>query len=82
MMTIEVRDAARAEEGIAEVEIFCDPDGLAFLFKQLEHLKTGSSHVHMMTPAWAGSELGEKPFGHGTTLINHLRITMIPKETE
>ncbi len=82
MITIELRDAAKAGEGMTEVEIFCDSEGLALLTKQLEHLKSGSSHVHLMTPAWAGNELGEKPFGNGTILANHLRISMLPKKTE
>jgi hypothetical protein len=82
MITIELRDAAKASEGVTEVEIFCDPEGLALLSKQIEHLKAGSSHVHLMTPAWAGNELGEKPLGNGTTLVDHLRITMLPKNPE
>ena len=82
MITIEIRDAAKASEGRTEVEIFCDSEGLSLLLKQLEHLRAGSSHVHLMTPAWAGNELGEKTFGNGTVLINHLRITMLPKEAE
>lgn len=82
MITIELRDAAKAEDGMAEVEIFCDPEGLALLSKKLEHLKADAGHVHLMTPAWAGNELGEKPFAHGTILVNHLRITMLPKRAE
>jgi Immunity protein 32 len=82
MITVEIRDAEKASAGMAEVEIFCDAEGLTLLSKQLEHLKSGSSHVHLMTPAWAGNELGEKPFGNGTILINHVRITMLPKKAE
>ena len=77
MVTIEIRDAQKASAGMAEVEIFCDPEGLALLLKRLEHLKAGSGHVHLMTPGWAGNELGEKTFGKGTELINHFRITML-----
>jgi Immunity protein 32 len=82
MITIELRDAAKAGDGMTEVEIFCDSEGLTLLSKQLEHLKFGSSHVHLMTSAWAGNELGEKPFGQGTILVNHLRINMLPKKME
>lgn len=82
MITIEIRDAEKASVGMAEVEIFCDTEGLSLLLKQLEHLKAGSSHIHLMTPAWAGNELGEKTFGKETQLINHLRVTMLPKNTE
>ena len=81
MITIEIRDAEKANEGMAEIEIFCDAEGLALLSKKIEHLKSGSSHIHLMTPGWSGQELGEKPFGEGTALINHLRITMLPKNT-
>jgi hypothetical protein len=82
MITIEIRDAEKVGAGMAEVEIFCDSDGLSMLLRQLEHLKSGASHVHLMTPAWAGSELGEKTFGKGTVLVNHLRITMLPSRQE
>ena len=80
MLTIEIRDASEVSSGKAEVEIFCDTEGLALLFKQLDYLKAGSTHVHLMTPAWAGTELDEKPVGNGTELINHLRITMLSSQ--
>jgi hypothetical protein len=79
MITVEIRDASNAGEGKAEVEIFCDGVGLDLLCKQLQHLKVGSSHVHLMTPAWAGNELAATPVGKGTNIVNHLRITMIQK---
>jgi hypothetical protein len=78
MLTVEIRDPNDVRSGKAEIEIYCDAEGLATLFRYLEHLKAGSTHVHFMTPAWAGTELGEKPVGKGTELINHLRITMLP----
>ena len=80
MITIEICDVKKVAAGAAEVEIFCDVEGLAALFKQLEHLKAGSTHVHLMTPAWAGNELGEKTFGKEAELVNHLRITMLPSK--
>lgn len=79
MLTIELRDAAKASEGMAEVEVFCDSEGLDLLARQIDSLRSGSTHAHLMTPAWAGNELGETPVGRGTTLVNHLRITMLPK---
>jgi Immunity protein 32 len=78
MLTIEIRDAEKAHEGKAEVEIFCDKDGLSLLIRQLERLKTGPAHIHLMTPAWAGNELAETTFGKATALINHLRVTLLP----
>ena len=76
MLTVEIRDV---EKGVskAEVEIFCDARGLALLTQQLEHLRQGAGHVHFMTTSWAGTELDERPVGKGTSLINHLRITLI-----
>lgn len=81
MITIEIRNAEKIDAGIAAVEIFCDLEGLTLLSKQIEHLKSGSTHIHMMTPTWAGNELGENLFGNGTTLIHHLQITMLPAST-
>ena len=81
MLTVEIRDAQEVSSGRAEIEIFCDPDGLNLLFKHLRFLQTGSTHVHLMTAAWAGTELGDKPNGGGTQLINHLKITMLPPKS-
>ncbi len=79
MLTIEIRDAEKASAGLAEVEIFCDSAGLSTLLRQLQQLqKPGTGHVHLMTPAWAGTELDDHPIGKGTHLINHLRVTMVP----
>ncbi len=79
MLTVEMHDAVQAAAGNAEIEIFCDAEGLALLARQLDHLRKGSTHIHLMTPAWAGNELDEAPLGEGTTLVNHLRITMLPE---
>ena len=78
MLTIEIRDAEKATEGAAEVEIFCDNDGLSLLIRQLELLKVGPAHVHLMTPSWAGNELSEITVGEGTVLVNHVRVTLLP----
>jgi hypothetical protein len=75
---IETHSEYEIGSGNAVVEIFCDAKGLALLFKELEHLKAGSTHVHLMTPAWAGIELDEKPVGKESVLVHHLRITMVP----
>lgn len=75
MLTVEIRDAEKATDGKAEVEIFLDEAGLRVLLAQLRHLESGSSHVHLMTPAWAGNELTEKAQGEGTVLVHHLRVT-------
>ena len=81
MLTVEIRDANLVESGSAEVQIFCDTEGLSVLIEQLRRLSSGSTHVHFMTPAWAGSELGEKPLGEDTDLIHHFRVTVVPDQT-
>ena len=78
MLTVEIRDVERASAGGAEVEIFCDAEGLALLLHQLEHLKSGPNHIHFMTPSWAGNELEEKTVGERTVLVNHVRVTLLP----
>ena len=78
MLTIEIRDGEKATQGKAEVEIFCDQEGLSLLIRQLQLLKTAPDHVHLMTPSWAGNELSETTVGEGTSLINHLRVTLLP----
>jgi hypothetical protein len=78
MLTIEIRDAEKALAGGAEVEMYCDANGLDLLVKELNHLKQGSTHIHLMTPSWAGNELDEKVMGNGT-IINHLKIIMLPE---
>ena len=77
MLTVEIRDASKAVEGLAEVEIYCDLSGLEDLLRQIRFLESGQTHVHLMTSAWAGQELGEVCQGEGTNLIHHLRISMM-----
>ncbi len=57
MLTVQIRDAAKVLAVDAEVEILCDEGGLALLASQLEYLNHGSTHVHLMTPAWGGNEM-------------------------
>ena len=80
MITVEIKSEKNVDLSNAQVEIYCDSDGLALLLKQISYLQSGSSHVHLMTPAWAGSELDEKKNGKETELINHLKIIMLPKK--
>jgi Immunity protein 32 len=77
LLTVELRNPLKATEGMAEVEIYCDSDGLRELSRQIQFLQSSETHVHLMTPAWAGQELTEVPQGNGTTLIHHLRISVV-----
>ena len=74
MLTVEIKDAEQIGEGRAEVEIVCDDEGLAELRKQLGFLAEGESHVHLATPAWAGTELDEDIQGDGNVLVHQLTI--------
>ena len=55
------------------VTICFDPDVLRLLVSALERLR-GNDHDHLMTPAWSGTDLDERPLGEGTKLIHHLRL--------
>lgn len=79
MLTVELKHGDKASMGLSEVEIYCDMDGLDALIAQLHHLKRGSTHVHLMTESWAGIELDEKAVGENTTIVNHLKITVVPR---
>jgi Immunity protein 32 len=77
LLTVELRNPLKATEGMAEVEIYCDSSGLSELSRQIQFLLANETHVHLMTPAWAGQELTEISQGVGTTLVHHLRISLV-----
>lgn len=61
----------------AEIEIYCDTQGLQLLIMQLLRLqqsKEKSDHVHFMTKAWGGTELDETIQGQGNNIVNHLVV--------
>lgn len=80
MISVELRDAARSSEGRTEVEIYLDAAGVELLARQLESLRKGAGHVHLMTPEWAGTELEASPVGSGTVLAHHLRLVLVPTD--
>lgn len=62
-----------------EVTIIVDDAGaieLSELFNDLAHHK--ETHFHLMTPSFAGNELSESKFNKNNTLINMLRLQIIP----
>ena len=77
MITIEIKDAEKIGEGLSEVEIFCDFDGIKELKRQIEFLENGQSHVHLATPSWAGTELDEIPSGDGNVIVNQVTIIRV-----
>jgi hypothetical protein len=58
----------------AELIIHADHKGLQQLQKQIDFLLKGSSHVHLMTPAWGGTELSEDRQDESATLLNKVTI--------
>jgi hypothetical protein len=74
MITVEIKDPEQVAKGASEVEIYCDREGLNELIRKLEALANGETHVHLMSPSWAGHELSEEVVGSKNALIHHLRI--------
>lgn len=74
MLTVEIKGNERLLEGCAEVEIYCDREGLEELRRQIDILDRGGTHVHLMSEAWAGNELTEQKQGSETVLAHHLLI--------
>lgn len=73
VLTVELRDGGKP--GSAEVALCLDDEGLEVLVRKLERLRGRREHDHLMTPAWAGSELTDnKQGGPEFELVNHLRI--------
>jgi hypothetical protein len=74
MLTFEI--SASGEE----VEIHLDKRGAAVLQKTLSRLLDSPGplprHDHLMTPAWAGTELSEENQHADSTLINRVTIRL------
>jgi hypothetical protein len=78
MLTIEIKDANQINQQRAEIEIYCDAEGLGELQRQLNFLVDGETHVHLASRSWAGTELSETPFGKGNVLVHQATIVKIP----
>lgn len=78
MITIEIKDSALLNKGEAEVEIYCDSNGLDELKRQLGFLEKGETHIHLASPSWAGNELGQVAFGDGNVVVHQVTIVKIP----
>jgi hypothetical protein len=57
-----------------QLEIHGDEEGLRRLKRHLEALLSGAQHVHLKTPAWAGTDLTEQPQQEGHVALNHVKI--------
>ena len=61
-----------------EVALCFDLEGLNTLIANLQKLKSKIGHVHLMTPAWSGSDLTEKLMGgEQYRLVNSLRLVRV-----
>lgn len=78
MITVEIRDPSKAAEGLSVVEIYCDIEGARDLISQLNIILEGETHVHLMTPEWAGSELSSTQQSEKSFVVNHLLIQRVP----
>jgi hypothetical protein len=62
-----------------QIFIHADADGLDHLIRSLTHIrekldKDICDHDHLMTDAWAGSELTQRTLDDGARLIHHVKI--------
>jgi len=76
MLTVEIKDFSKASDGEAEIEIYCDQEGLEELVKQINFLQNGETHVHLKSNSWAGAELSENRQGEGNILVHHLLVVV------
>ena len=79
MLTVELKDPDGVTDGRVEVEIVCDEDGFDQLKRQLNFLEGPANHVHLATPAWAGTELDEEAQGEGNLIVHQLTIHKLNK---
>lgn len=62
-----------------EIAICFNHEGLELLISKLMKLRGGPDHLHLMTPAWAGSELTEEGQGGPRyEVCNSLRLVHLP----
>lgn len=79
MLTVEIRNPETIKDGRFEVEIVCDEDGLNELKRQLTFLAGPPNHVHLATPARAGTGLDEAVHAKGNLIVNQLTIHKLAK---
>lgn len=60
-----------------ELEIILDSEGLEALMAQLRLLqKKQTEHAHLMSEAWGGTHLENKPLVGENTAIHHVKISL------
>lgn len=76
IFTVEIKDAAKAQEESAEVEIHLDQESLESFIKQLQMIQAGQTdHIHFMSESWGMGDLTEeKQGGNKNSLVHHLKV--------
>ena len=77
LLTVEIEKPKNSYniKEVPEVAICFDDEGLEHFIRRLKSLKGKRDHEHLMTPAYAGTDLTEvKQGGEDYILINHLRL--------
>ena len=76
MLSFELKKGGSPNEP-DEVEIYCDMEGLDSLIAQLRFLKDGrTEHVHLMSEAWGGVHLDDRPQDPANAPIHHVKILL------
>lgn len=75
IFTVEVKNIELPDR--CEVELYLSREALNDLVQQLSFLKAEGDHAHFLTETWGGLPLTKVQQGKDTTLVNHMRITLV-----
>ena len=76
MLSFELRK--HKVEGPDELEIYLDDKGLESLMAQLNFLREAKTdHVHLMSDAWGGGDLNDRPVFPENSMVQHVKISKI-----
>jgi hypothetical protein len=74
VLSFELKRSGSSSSG-DELEVVLDAEGLESLLAQLRFLKEGrTDHVHLMSEAWGGSHLSDRPQVPANTTIHSVKI--------
>jgi len=76
MLSFEVKPS----QDCAELEIYCDAEGLGSLLAQLRFLERNKTdHVHLMAESWGGTHLDDVPLQGNNRPVRHVKITLVER---
>jgi hypothetical protein len=76
MLSFETQKLQSAESP-RELEVYLDDAGLQSLLAQLLFLRDKrTDHVHLMSEAWGGTHLEDRPQNPDNTNIHHVKIVL------